>query len=195
MVDTLCGRTFTMKSENEEWTIFENLSENSVQHDSSSHRTPAPRAPKTKCLFTIGNLLDVTAKVGAFSRKLDQLMAAGFVLTPHSSTPHESCSLCSSPSHHATNCPTIGQCSDMSHEKVNVAFSKPGNDQYSNPYNLGWRNHTNFCCMLKHWEIQRHLMDYRTRHIRSLILYLPIHLLMNAKYCIFRPLNLDSLSS
>ena len=144
MVDTSCRRTFMMKSENEEWTIFENLSENSVQHDSSSHRTPAPRAPKTKCLFAIGNPLDVTAKVGALSRKLDQLMVAGFVLTPHSSMPHKSCSLCSSPSHHASKCPTVGQCSNMSHEKVNVAFSKRGNDQYSNSYNSGWRNHTNF---------------------------------------------------
>jgi hypothetical protein len=29
-------------------------------------------------------------------------------------------------------------------EQVNATFSRPGNDPYSNSYNLGWKNHPNF---------------------------------------------------
>jgi hypothetical protein len=51
MVDASCGGTFMLKSENDAWTLFENLSENSLHHASSSRRAPAPKAQRTKGLF------------------------------------------------------------------------------------------------------------------------------------------------
>jgi hypothetical protein len=145
MVDASCGGTFMLKSENEAWTLFENLGENSLQHASSSRRAPAPQTRRTEGLFEVGNPSDVTTKVDALSRKLDQLMAAGFApTTSQPQVPHEPCSFCSSPAHHANDCPIIGQFSEMNNEQVNAAFSRPGNDPYSNSYNPGWRNHPNF---------------------------------------------------
>jgi hypothetical protein len=52
MVDASYGGTFMMKSEDEAWTLFENLSYNSAYH--ASHRRPAPKASKTEGLFEIG---------------------------------------------------------------------------------------------------------------------------------------------
>jgi hypothetical protein len=46
--------------------------------------------------------------------------------------------------HHVNDCPTARNFFDVSHEQVNAAFSCPGNDPYSNTYNLGWRSHPNF---------------------------------------------------
>jgi len=73
-------------------------------------------------------------------------MADGFVVptsSSHISTSHESCSFYSSYAHHARDCPTNGQFSELFTEQVNATFSKSGNNPYSNSYNPGWRNHPN----------------------------------------------------
>jgi hypothetical protein len=80
--------------------------------------------------FEVSNQVDVTTKVDALSRKIDQLMGVGFAPTTTSHTPiqHEAYSFCFSPLHHGKDCPTVGQFYDISNEKVNVALSRPGND-------------------------------------------------------------------
>jgi hypothetical protein len=146
MVDASCGGTFMMKSENEAWILFDNLSENSVQHASTSRRTPTPKASKTENIFEASTPFDVTTKVDALSRKINQLMAAGFAPTSssHISPQQEPCSFCSSTMHHVRDCPAVGQFSELSTKQANVAFARPGNDPYSNTYNPVWRNHPNF---------------------------------------------------
>jgi uncharacterized coiled-coil protein SlyX len=90
-------------------------------------------------------VVEAITKVDVIAKKLDQIMIAGFAPnTAHISTQPESCSFCSSTMHHLNDCPTAGNYTDVSHEHVNAAFSKPGNDPYSNTYNPGWRNHPNF---------------------------------------------------
>jgi hypothetical protein len=53
MVNASCGGTFILKGENEAWTLFENLTENTIQYVSSSRRMPTLRFPKTECLLTL----------------------------------------------------------------------------------------------------------------------------------------------
>ena len=48
-----------MKSEDEAWTLFENLIDNFVQHASTTRKALAFKAPKTEGLFEIGHSLDV----------------------------------------------------------------------------------------------------------------------------------------
>jgi len=74
-----------LKSDNEAWTLFENLDENSIQYASSSRRMPTFRAPKTEGLFEVSKQVDVTTKVDTLSRKIDQLMPVSFAPTiaPH----------------------------------------------------------------------------------------------------------------
>ena len=86
-----------------------------------------------------------TQVVDAITKKLDQLMTTGFAPnTTHMNTQLEPCSFYSSPMHHVNNCPIAENYIDVSHEQVNAAFSRPGNDPYSNTYNPGWRNHPKF---------------------------------------------------
>jgi hypothetical protein len=86
-----------------------------------------------------------TQVVDAITKKLDLLMTAGFTPnTAHISTQPKSCLFCSSTMHHVNDCPTARNYTNVFHEQVNVAFSRLGNDPYSNTYNPGWRNHPNF---------------------------------------------------
>jgi hypothetical protein len=56
MVDASCGGTLMLKSENEAWNLFKNLSKNSI-------RMPTLKSPKTEGLFEVSNQVDVTTKV------------------------------------------------------------------------------------------------------------------------------------
>jgi hypothetical protein len=72
-------------------------------------------------------------------------MTTGFASNAaHMSTQPEPCSFCSSTKHQVNNCHIAVNYTDVSNEQVNAAFSKLGNDPYSNTYNPGWRNHPNF---------------------------------------------------
>jgi uncharacterized coiled-coil protein SlyX len=150
-VDASCRGTFMLKSEDEAWAMFENLSNNSRQQASNRRREPAPKAPKTESLLEVGHSSDISTqvveaitKVDAIAKKLDQIMIAGFAPnTAHTSTQLESWSFCLNTIHHVNDCSTVGNYTDVSHEQVNAAFSIPGNDPYSNTYNPGWRNHPN----------------------------------------------------
>jgi hypothetical protein len=86
-----------------------------------------------------------TQVVDAITKKLDQLMTVGLApTTAHMSTQPEPCSFCSSTMHQVNNYPIARNYTDVSNEQVKAAFSRPGNDPYSNTYNPGWRNHPNF---------------------------------------------------
>jgi hypothetical protein len=141
MVDASCGGTFMLKSEDDAWIFFENLSENSLHHSSSGRKTNA----NSQTLYKVSQPLDLNAKVDALSRKLDQLLASGFVpaAASHMHTPHDAYSFCSDPSHQAGNCPIVGQFSEPSIEQMNLAFSRPGGDHFNNSYNPGLRNNSN----------------------------------------------------
>jgi hypothetical protein len=140
-----------LKSEDDVWIIFENLVENSLHHSSSGRMPPASKNQRSETIFEVSHPLDMTTKVDALSRKLDQIIAAGFAptTTPHIPPPQEACSFCSNPSHQVKDCSIIGQFYEVPHEQVNAAFSKPVNDPYSHSYNPGWRNHLNFS-----WQAQ-----------------------------------------
>jgi hypothetical protein len=146
MVDASCGGTFMLKSEDDAWILFENLTENSLHHSSSDRRAPASKNQRSETIFGVNHSLYVTTKVDALSRKLDQIMAAGFAPTivSHIPPPQEVCSFCSNPSHQAKDCFIIGQFSEVPHEQVNAVISRPVNDPYYHSYNPGWRNHPNF---------------------------------------------------
>jgi uncharacterized coiled-coil protein SlyX len=144
-VDASCGGTFMLKSDEEAWAMIENLSNNSRQQVSNRRREPAPKAPKTESLCEVGPPADMaTQVVDAITKKLDQLMTGFALNAAHINTQPEPCSFCSSTMHQVNNCPSAVNYTDISTEQVNAAFSRPGNDPYSNTYNPGWRSHPNF---------------------------------------------------
>jgi hypothetical protein len=125
MVDASCGGTFMLKSEDEAWVMFENLSNNSRQQVFNRRRALAPKPPKMESIFEVGQPSNVaTQVVDAVTKRLDQLMIAGFAPNAaHISTQPEPCSLCSSTMHQVNNCPTAVNYTDASNEQVNAAFS------------------------------------------------------------------------
>jgi hypothetical protein len=146
MVDASCGGTFLLKSENEH-KLFLKISVKILYN--MLHLVVGYLLPKlkgSKIFFEVSSPLDVTTKVDELSQKIDQLMTTSFAPTtfPHTPAPHEPCSFCSSPLHHTRDCLAVGQFSKMTNEQVNVAFSKPGNDPYSNSYNPSRRDYPNF---------------------------------------------------
>jgi hypothetical protein len=144
-VDASCGGTFMLKSDEEAWAMIENLSNNSRQQASNRRRELAPKAPKTESLCEVGPPADMaTQVVDAITKKLDQLMTGFAPNAAHINTQPEPCSFCSSTMHQVNNCPSAVNYTDISIEQVNAAFSRPGNDPYSNTYNPGWRSHPNF---------------------------------------------------
>ena len=56
------------------------------------------------------------------------------------------CLLCACPTYFMTDCPLAPQYPEFLQEQVNAlqGVPRPGNDPFSNTYNLGWRNHPNF---------------------------------------------------
>ena len=146
MVDASYGGTFMLESEDEAWSMFENLSNISCQQIFNRRKAPAPKAPKTESLFEVGHPSDMaTQVVDAITKKLDQLITAGFAPNvAHISIQPEPCSFCSSTMHQVNNCPTARNYTEVSNEQVNAAFFRLGNDPYSNTYNPGWINHLNF---------------------------------------------------
>jgi hypothetical protein len=144
-VDASCGGTFMLKSDEEAWAMIENLSNNSRQQASNRRREPAPKAPKTESLCEVRPPADMaTHVVEAITKKLDQLITGFAPNAAHINIQPEQCSFCSSTMHQVNNCPSAVNYTDISNEQVNAAFSRPGNDPYSNTYNPGWRNHPNF---------------------------------------------------
>jgi hypothetical protein len=72
MVDASYRGTFILKSEDEAWAMFENLSHNSIQQVSSRHKAPAPKALKSESLFKVGHSSNMaTQVVEAITKKLD----------------------------------------------------------------------------------------------------------------------------
>ena len=82
-----------LKSEDEAWAMFENLSNNSRQQASNKRREPTPKAAKTESLFEVGPPADMaTQVVNAITKKLDQLMITGLAPnTAHINTQLEPC--------------------------------------------------------------------------------------------------------
>jgi hypothetical protein len=54
MVDASCGGTFMLKSEDDAWTLFENLGENSLHYASSGRRAP-PVKQKHEGIFEVSH--------------------------------------------------------------------------------------------------------------------------------------------
>ncbi|KAI5656540.1 hypothetical protein M9H77_25333 [Catharanthus roseus] len=73
MVDSSCGGTFLHKTADEAWDLFENLSDNSQQHATSS-RVGTSRQIGNRGMYEISQNVDLSLKVDALSKKFDQLL-------------------------------------------------------------------------------------------------------------------------
>ena len=122
MVDVSCGGTFMLKSEDDAWSIFETLAENSLHHASSS-RTERSNSTilKKADVFEVSHDHELRSQVNSMAQKLDQLLSVNKHSTPQPSQIDQVCALCSHPSHLASDCPTTAQFPEYIQEQVQAA--------------------------------------------------------------------------
>ncbi|CAN6455676.1 unnamed protein product [Victoria cruziana] len=125
-IDSSCGGSMMLKSEEEAWMLFDILSENSMHSTGSS----TVRQAGKRGVLDIGTSLHVQTQLDSLSRKMDQLLSRG----TGSSKPV--CGLCDGVGHVTDDCPISGGVDALAGQ-VNAAqgFSRPGYDPYSSTYN------------------------------------------------------------
>ncbi|CAN6455421.1 unnamed protein product [Victoria cruziana] len=135
-IDSSCGGSLMLKSEEDAWMLFDTLSKNSLHSTGSS--TLRQQAGK-RGVLDIGTSPHVQTQLDSLSRKMDQLLSRG------TSSSKPVCGLCDGVGHVTDDCP-ISRGVDAPAGQVNAVqgFSRPGYDPYSTSYNPGWRNHPNF---------------------------------------------------
>ncbi|KAI5663838.1 hypothetical protein M9H77_23161 [Catharanthus roseus] len=119
MVDSSCGGTFLHKTIDEAWELFENLSDNSQQHATSS-RIGISRQIRNRGMYEVTQNVDLFSKVDALSKKFDQLLALN-TLPTNSLKVQGVCAICSSPSHVIYDCPSASLFPKFVQEQVNSA--------------------------------------------------------------------------
>ncbi|CAN6455686.1 unnamed protein product [Victoria cruziana] len=136
VIDSSCGGSLMIKSEDDAWALYDTLSENSLHNTGPTIlRHQAVR----KGVSEIGSGPQVESKLDSMCRKMDQLLTRG-----GAGYGQPVCSLCDSIGHVTDDCP-ISRIDASSGQVVNAAYgySRPY-DLYSTTYNPGWRNHPNF---------------------------------------------------
>ncbi|KAI5664190.1 hypothetical protein M9H77_23513 [Catharanthus roseus] len=119
MVDSSCGGTFLHKTANEAWDLFENLSDNSQQHATSS-RVGTSRQIGNIGMYEVSQNVDLSLKVHALSKKFDQLLALN-TLPTNSPNVQGVCAICSSPSNIIYDCPSASLFPEFVQEQVKAA--------------------------------------------------------------------------
>ncbi|CAN6447677.1 unnamed protein product [Victoria cruziana] len=143
VIDSSCGGSLMLKSEDEAWLLYDTLAENSLHNTGPTllrHQAgTGTSVPGRKGTSETRSGSHTDEKLDALSRKLDQLLSSR---TTGYGQPV--CALCDSSGHITDECP-LSRAEPAQGQAVNAAqgFSKP-NDPYSATYNPGWRNHPNF---------------------------------------------------
>ncbi|KAI5654389.1 hypothetical protein M9H77_31576 [Catharanthus roseus] len=119
MVDSSCGGTFLHKTADEAWDLFENLSDNSQQHATSS-RIGTSRQIGNRGMYEVSQNVDLSVKVDALSKKFDQLLALN-TLSTSSTNMQGVCAICSNPSHAIYDYPSASLFPEFLQEQVNSA--------------------------------------------------------------------------
>jgi len=87
---------------------------------------------------------DLKAKFASSARKVEalELKMSGQL----KSVQEIICQICETNEHSTNDCPTLPSFKEYLHEQANAlnSFQRPNQNPYSQTYNLGWRNHSNF---------------------------------------------------
>ncbi|KAI5652904.1 hypothetical protein M9H77_30091 [Catharanthus roseus] len=75
MVDSSCDVIFLHKTADRVWDLFENLSDNSQQHATSSHIGTSRQIGNRGGMYEVSQNVDLSLKVDALSKKFDQLLS------------------------------------------------------------------------------------------------------------------------
>ncbi|CAN6453713.1 unnamed protein product [Victoria cruziana] len=149
VIDSSCGGSLMMKSEDDAWILYDTLSESSLHNTGP---TVLRHQPAKKGVSEVGSSPHDESKLDSLSRKMDQL------LNSRGNTGYRQpvCELCDSTGHVTDDCPICRI--DSSGQTVNAAqgYSRTY-DPYLSTYNPGWRNHPNFGWRNNNYQNQNQL--------------------------------------
>ncbi|KAI5673592.1 hypothetical protein M9H77_13956 [Catharanthus roseus] len=118
MVDSSSDGIFLHKTVDEACDLFENLSDNSQQHATSS-RIGTSRQIGNRGMYEVSQNVDLSVKVDALSKKFDQLLALN-ILPTNSPNMQGVCAICSGLSHVIYDCPSASLFLGFVQEEVNA---------------------------------------------------------------------------
>ncbi|CAN6460016.1 unnamed protein product [Victoria cruziana] len=127
-IDSSCGGSLMLKSEEDAWVLFDTLSENSLHNTIPTILRQAGK----RGVIEVGVSPHIQGQLDSMTRKMDQL------LSRDSGKNRPMCGLCDSTGHVTDECP-ISSGYDAPAGQVNAAqgFSRPPYDLYSTTYNPG----------------------------------------------------------
>src|SRR4051812_39167541 len=135
MIELMKGGLFLNLNEIETYEFLENLSESSQQWDHSQRDRNSRKAG----LHEISADTSINIKLDALTRKVEALTMSK-PIEPVMSVQREVCTVCASPMHPTSQCPTFLAFPDQFPEQANVMYD---NNKFGNTYNPNWRNHPN----------------------------------------------------
>ena len=103
------------KSEDEAYSLFEILSENSSNHESSL--LPHDLVTQSEGIFNLEHSMNHNSKVNSHSLTPK--------ITPSSLTHYESCAFCASPTHHVIKCHAFAQLPPFIQAQVKTVYTLP----------------------------------------------------------------------
>ena len=136
MVDSSCGCTFMMKSEDEAWSLFKTLSENSMHHASSSQSSRQTPSVLKKSLCEVGQPSGIALPPKEWEEMKLTMHQLRIRASLTSSLPVtlDACAICANPLHDVYSCPSGAQFTKIAEESANATQGYPnqGSNQFLN---------------------------------------------------------------
>ena len=126
MIESLNGGGFLSLTDDVAYKFLEDLSERSQQWDFSNCRERSTRTVKRGGLHEISEDLDMKARLGNLTCKVE-ILALGKGVNSVNQVQSETCSICASPMHTTQMCPSIVGYLDFYTEQANALnnYGKP----------------------------------------------------------------------
>ena len=133
----MCQGGLLQKDENEEWDLYENLAEKTIQWEPTSETSRNPNSISSKGgLHSIESSIANEAKLANIARRLEALETkepSPVNQVSPNQFPTPGCTYCQAMNHVFEECPVF-QAQQQYHEPMNAAFSRPNNNPYAPTY-------------------------------------------------------------
>jgi hypothetical protein len=147
MVELMCNETFEDKDSNETMEYLDLLAENAQSWDTTdTYEIPSKTQPHTSSggMNNLREDHDLQSKFASLARKVEalELKKSGQLKCVQDIV----CQICETNEHSTIDCPTLPSFKECLHEQAHAltSFQRPNHNPYSQTYNPGWRNHSNF---------------------------------------------------
>ena len=147
IVELMCNGTFEDKDPHEAMEYLDLLGENTQYWDTTgTYEAPSKTQPHTSNggMYNLREDHDLQAKFASLARKVEalELKKSGQVKYVQEIV----CQICETNKHSTNDCQTLPSFREYLHEQAYAlnSFQRPNHNPYSQTYNPGWRNHSNF---------------------------------------------------